>query len=168
VNHPPAIRPASRRRPRRHSHGQATFEFAFAGVVFLVLLFTIMEMALAVLAYNSISFAVSEAVRYGSALPATATDLAPAAQNTAAGTSAVQAVAEAAASSVSLTAADIVVTWPSDSLYTGGTDVAITITYDFSLAIPRLPWQSLATHPASISLPLTVTAQMLCSQMPTT
>ena len=155
----PATETGPRPRPGRYSGGQGTVEFAFAGVMFLFLIFTIMEMALAVLAYNSICYAASEAARYGSALPPSGTTGVTVTQNSAGGTSAVEGVAEAAAASITLTASNFTVTWPSDSLFSGGTDVSVRITYNFALSIPGM---------TAVTLPLTATAQMLCSQQTTT
>jgi len=135
-------------RPGAYGRGQASVEFALAGVAFLLLLFAIMEMALAVLAYNTISFAASEAVRYGSAVQA-------ANQNTASTNTAIQNVAIAAAPDLNLTSGNVAVTWSTDSLITSRNDIAVTISYNYPLSIPFLK---------ATTLPLTSTSKMMASQ----
>jgi Flp pilus assembly protein TadG len=149
---------ARRLLPRRYTPAQSSVEFAGAAIVLIILMFSIMEMALAVLAYNTISFAAAEGARYGSALP-------DASQNSSIGTPAVQAIVQAQAPSLGLTTADIVVTWPTDTVLNNGRlDVSVQVNYSFMVSIPRMPWRSLASQPASVTLPLTSTAEMMCSQ----
>jgi len=144
--------------PRRYTPAQSSVEFAGAAIVLIILMFSIMEMALAILAYNTISFAASEGARYGSALPNTS-------QNASTGTPAVQAVVQAQAPSLGLTTAQIVVTWPTDTVLNNGRlDVSVQVNYSFVVSIPRMPWRSLASQPASVTLPLTATAEIMCSQ----
>ena len=119
-----------------------------AGVVFFMLIFGIMELALAVLAYNTIAYAASQGARYGSTLLDSS-------QN-ATGTAEVQATVEAAATSLNLTASNITVTWPADTIYGNSrNDVNVVVTYNYVFRIPGL---------ASYTLPLTSTAELMCSQ----
>ena len=133
----------------RASGGQGLVEFTMAGLIFLMLLFAIMELALAILTYNTLAFAATQGARYGSTL----TD---SNQNATNGTPAVQSVVEGAAPDLSLTASNITVTWPADTIYGNGrNDVSVAVTYNYTFRIPGL---------ASYTLPLTSTSELMCSQ----
>lgn len=135
--------------PGRYDRAQGTVEFAFCAVAVFLLLFGIMEMALAILAYNSISFAASEAARYGAAVQSSN-------QNTSSTNTAIQNVAIGAAPDIPLTASNIVVTWPSDSLMSGRVDINVAIAYNYPLSIPFMK------NPVTLSL--TATSTMMASQ----
>jgi Flp pilus assembly protein TadG len=49
---------------KRFQIGQAAVEFALAATIFLLLMFTIIEMGIVVYSYNTISHAARECVRY--------------------------------------------------------------------------------------------------------
>jgi len=136
---------------RRASAGQAMVEFTFTLGAFIVLTFAIFEMALAVLAYNSVSFAASEAARYAVALGPNSPNPATPAQ--------IEQVAISAGGGLNLTTSNVTVSWVSDPILTTREDVVVTVTYPYHVSIPFL-WP----HDISDSINLTSSAQMLASQ----
>jgi Flp pilus assembly protein TadG len=134
----------------RHSFGSGMVEFALGATLFLMLMFGIIEMAMVVYSYNTISHAARECVRYAivhsptGPNPATTTQIKDIAVS----------YADLPAPN-QLTASDVTVTWPADPNLPSEDDAQCTISLNYSLRIPFLP---------SKTLPLTATARMLVSQ----
>ncbi|MBV8452383.1 MAG: pilus assembly protein [Deltaproteobacteria bacterium] len=132
---------------RRDPAGQTFAEFALVGVVFLLLMFALMELATAVFDYTTICEAAREAVRYAiahsptSANPATNTQI--------------QQVAINAAPSLGLAATNVSVNWPADGNMPSKKDAQITISYPYKLRLPLM---------SPITLTLAATSQSLVSQ----
>jgi Flp pilus assembly protein TadG len=107
---------------------QAMVEFALVASVFLLLLFATMQLALAVLSYNSVSFAAREAARcamvHGPSSPNPAT------------TTQIQQIAINAAPSLNLSAGNVSVNWITDPNLPSKKDVQVQVTYTFQLQIP--------------------------------
>ena len=122
-------------------------EFALVASIFLLLLFATMQLSLAVLTYNTVSFAAREAARYGmvhgpsSPSPAT--------------TAEIQQIAINAAPSLGLSASNITVNWPTDPNLPSKQDVQVRISYSYQLQIPFAQ----AVTPNFVS-----TSQMLVAQ----
>jgi Flp pilus assembly protein TadG len=130
--------------------GEGGVEFALAATIFLLLSFAIIEMALAVYSYNTISNAARECVRYAIVHSPTGPSPATTAQ--------IKAVTVAYADLPSpnqLVASDVTVTWPADPNLPSSDDAQCIVALNYSLRIPFLP---------SKTLPLTATARMLVSQ----
>lgn len=114
---------------------------------FLLLLSAIMMMGEAVLAYNSMSSAAEEAVRYAvangpnSPLPAS--------------TSQIQQVAINTVPQIHLTASNVSVSWVTDANMVTRKDARVVVTYDFPL---KIPWMT------TVTLHLSATSQMMASQ----
>jgi Flp pilus assembly protein TadG len=125
-------------------------EFALSATVFLMLTFAIIEMAMVVYSYNTISHAARECVRYAIVHSPTGPNPATTAQ-----------IKNIAVSYADLPAPNqlmpsaITVTWPVDANLPSQQDAQCTISLNYSLRIPFLP---------SRTLPLTATARMLVSQ----
>ena len=135
-------------RPKhRNPAGQTFAEFALTAVVFLLLMFAVMEMAMAVFAYTTICEAAREAARYAIAHSSTSANPATNAQ--------IQQLAINAAPSLGLTATNVSVSWPADSNLPSKNDVQITISYPYTLRIPLI---------SPITLTLAATSQSLVSQ----
>jgi Flp pilus assembly protein TadG len=132
---------------RRHPAGQVISEFGVIAVVFVVLIFAVMEMAAAIFAYSTICEAAREAARYAIAHSPTSANPATNAQ--------IQQVAVNAAPTLGLSTSDVSVSWPADSNLPSKDDVKITISYSYSLSIPLIK---------PITLTLSSTAQSLVSQ----
>jgi Flp pilus assembly protein TadG len=139
--------PAAARYDRRLQNGATMVEFALVASAFFMLIFGVIQMALAVFAYNSLCDAAREAVRYamvhgpGSASPATTVQI--------------QQVAMNVAPNLNLQTSNITVSWPSDSNIASLKDAQVTITYNYSFRIPFM---------SAVTLPLTSSSQMLVSQ----
>jgi Flp pilus assembly protein TadG len=139
---------AAARYERRHwQRGATMVEFGLIASAFFMLIFGVIQMALAVFAYNSLCDAAREAARYAmvhgpsSANPAT--------------TSQIQQVAMNVAPNLNLQTSNITVSWPSDSNLPSLKDAQVTITYNYSFRIPFM---------SAVTLPLTSSSQMLVSQ----
>ncbi|HKV55565.1 MAG TPA: TadE/TadG family type IV pilus assembly protein [Candidatus Binataceae bacterium] len=131
----------------RQASGQALLEFAGIVTTFLLVIFTIIEMGLALYSYNTICEASREAARYAAIHSPTSAN--PAANAT------IQQVAINAASGVTLASSNVTVSWPHDPNMPAYNDAQIQITYNYSLSIPFI---------APVTLPLTSTSRMLVSQ----
>ena len=131
---------------RRRRAGQAVIEFALSGMLFLILLLTIMDMAYAVFSYTTICAAARAAVRYaivhGPSSPSPATD------------AQIQQVALNAAPGVALVLSEVTVTWPTDPNLSTKKDAQVKIVHLYKL-------QALV---APVSLNLSSTSRMLVSQ----
>jgi len=125
-------------------------EFAMAATVFLLLMFAIIELAMVVYSYNSISHAARECVRYAIVHSPTGPDPST--------TSQIQKVTVLYADLPApnqLLPGDVNVTFPADPNLPSEQDAQCTVSLNYSLRIPFLP---------SKTLPLTATARMLVSQ----
>jgi Flp pilus assembly protein TadG len=127
--------------------GQTFAEFALVAVVFLLLMFALIEMAEAVFAYTTVCEAAREAARYAMAHSPTSANPATNAQ--------IQQVAMNAAPSLGLTTTEVNVSWPADSNLPSKDDAQITISYPYTLRIPLM---------SPITLTLAATSQMLIAQ----
>ena len=134
----------------KRSRATGVVEFAMGATIFLMLMFTIIEMAMVVYSYNTISHAARECVRYAIVHSPTGPNPATTAQ--------IKNVAVSYADLPApnqLTASEVTVTWPADPNLPSSDDAQCTIALNYSLRIPFLP---------SRTLPLTATARMLVSQ----
>jgi Flp pilus assembly protein TadG len=130
--------------------GQAMVEFAMAATIFLLLMFAIIELAMVVYSYNTISHAARECVRYAIVHSPTGPDPST--------TSQIQKVTVLYADLPApnqLVPGDVSVTFPADPNLPSEQDAQCTVSLNYSLRIPFLP---------SKTLPLTATARMLVSQ----
>ncbi len=134
----------------KRSLGTGVVEFAMGATIFLMLMFAIIELAMVVYSYNTISHAARECVRYAIVHSPTGPNPATIAQikNVAVSYAGLPAPNQ-------LTASDVTVTWPADPNLPSSDDAQCTIALNYSLRIPFLP---------SKTLPLTTTARMLVSQ----
>lgn len=125
-------------------------EFAMAATVFLLLMFAIIELAMVVYSYNTISHAARECVRYAIVHSPTGPDPSS--------TSQIQKVTVLYADLPApnqLVPGDVSVTFPADPNLPSEQDAQCTVSLNYSLRIPFLP---------SKTLLLTATARMLVSQ----
>jgi Flp pilus assembly protein TadG len=130
--------------------GTGAVEFALAATAFLLLTFSIIEMALLVYSYNTISHAARECVRYAIVHSPTGPNPATASQ--------IQNITIGYADLPSpnqLTASGVAVTWPADPSLPSQQDAQCSISLNYVLRIPFLPL---------VTLPLSATARMLVSQ----
>jgi hypothetical protein len=127
--------------------GQTMVEFMLSAALLLTLVFGIMEMALMVFNYNSISNAARETARY--AIAAGPNSPSPAS------TSQIQAFAMKSAPSLKLTASDVNVSWITDPNLSSRQDAKITVSHTYPLSVPFL---------LKVNLKLTSTSQMMASQ----
>jgi Flp pilus assembly protein TadG len=137
-------------RRANYASGSGMVEFALGGTVFFLLTFAIIELALVVYSYNTISHAARECVRY--AIVHSPTGPNPAT------TSQIQNVTISYADLPSpnqLTASAITVTWPADSNLPLKDAAQCSIALNYLLQVPFL---------ASATIPLTASARMLVSQ----
>jgi Flp pilus assembly protein TadG len=125
-------------------------EFAMGATIFLMLMFAIIEMAMVVYSYNTISHAARECVRYAIVHSPTGPNPATTSQikNITVGYADLPAPNQ-------LTPSAVTVTWPNDPNLPSQQDAQCSISLNYSLRIPFLP---------SKTLPLTATARMLVSQ----
>jgi Flp pilus assembly protein TadG len=132
---------------RTESEGQVMVEFAMVVSVFLLMLFGIMMMTMAVSNYNTVSSAAREAVRYAivhspnSASPATNAQIQQIAYNNA----------------VNLNSSKMTVTvsWPADAKLTSQLDAQVSVSYQYSLHVPFM---------SALTMTVASTSQMLVSQ----
>ena len=130
--------------------GQGAVEFALAATVFLLLTFAIIEMAMVVYSYNTISHAARECVRYAIVHSPTGPSPATAAQ--------IEATTVAYADLPApnqLTSSNVTISWPADPNMPSLHDAQCSISLNYSLGVPFLPRKTLT---------LTATARMLVSQ----
>jgi Flp pilus assembly protein TadG len=127
--------------------GQTMIEFMLSAALLLALVFGIMEMALVVFTYNTISNAAREATRY--AIAAGPNSPAPAS------TSQIQAFAMSCAPSLKLSASDVDVRWIPDPNLSSRQDAIIKVSHTYPVSVPFLP---------KVNLTLTSTSQMMASQ----
>jgi Flp pilus assembly protein TadG len=129
----------------RHCAGQAMAEFAMTATVFLLLLFAIMQMAMAVNAYNNVATAAREAARYAivhsptSAVPESTSNIAAVAVNYA----------------PFLSTSDVAVSFPSDTELPSQNDALVQITHTYPLTVPFM---------SPINLKFSSSSRMLVSQ----
>ena len=126
---------------------QTMVEFALVASVFLVLLFAIMQLAIAVLSYNMVSFAAREAARYAMVRGPNSPNPATTAQ--------IQQIAINAAPNLNLSTSNISVNWVTDPNLPSKQDVQIQITYSLPLQIP---------FTKAVTANFVSTSQMLVSQ----
>ena len=135
---------------KRCQTGQGMVEFAMAASVFLMLTFAIIELAMVVYSYNSISHAARECVRYAilhsptGPNPSTTSQI----QNVTVQYAHVPAPNQ-------LVPGDITITFPADPNLLTQKDAQCNVSLNYTLRLPFLP---------SKTLPLTATARMLVSQ----
>jgi len=122
-------------------------EFAMLATSFLLLMFAVMQYALATFAYNSVAEAASEGVRYAAVHSPTSPNPATTAQ--------IQAVAAAAAPSLTPASVTVTASYVADPTESTHNDAKVVVSYPYTLAIPFI---------SSISLTFTSTAQMIVSQ----
>jgi Flp pilus assembly protein TadG len=137
-------------RGKRFRTGQGMVEFAMAASVFLMLTFAIIELAMVVYSYNSISHAARECVRYVIVHSPTGPNPST--------TSQIQNVTVLYAhlpTPNQLEPADITITFPADPNLPTQKDAQCSVSLNYTLRLPFLP---------SKTLPLTATARMLVSQ----
>jgi len=143
----------------RRTGGQTAVEFACSATVLLLLLFGIMMSAQAVMAYNSMSAAAEEAVRYAVAYgpnspnPANADTIEGKAINIAPQLNLTKTTFDANGHVIH--AGNVTATWVTDSNMATRQDAKVVVNYDFPL---KIPFMSLAT------LHLSATSQMMASQ----
>jgi Flp pilus assembly protein TadG len=135
------------------SRGQAAMEFAVSATALLLLMSAMMIMGEAVMAYNSMSSAAEEAVRYAVANGPNSPN--PASQTT------IEQVAVNVAPQLHLTATNgnttgnVTSSWITDTHISTREDAKVVINYNYTL---KIPFVSLAT------LHLSATSQMMASQ----
>ena len=134
----------------KRNPGAGMVEFAMGATVFLMLMFTIIELGMVVYSYNTISHAARECVRY--AIVHSPTGPNPATTSQIKNTTVTYADLPAPNQ---LVPGDVTVSWPADPNLPSSGDAQCTIALNYSLRIPFLP---------SKTLPLTATARMLVSQ----
>lgn len=122
-------------------------EFALIASAFFILSFGIIEMASAVMAYNSVCDAAREAVRYAIVHSPTSANPATTAQ--------IQQVAMNVAPNLGITQSQVTVTFPADSNLPSMTDAEVQISYPYTITIPFIP---------NMSVTLSATSRMLVSQ----
>jgi Flp pilus assembly protein TadG len=132
------------------SSGTTMVEFAMGATIFFMLMFAIIELAMVVYSYNTISHAARECVRYAIVHSPTGPD--PVTTTQIKGITVGYADLPAPNQ---LVPGDVTVTWPADPNLPSSDDAQCTIALNYSLRIPFLP---------SKTLPLTATARMLVSQ----
>jgi len=134
-------------RKMRFGAAQTLIEFALVASLFLLILFATLQLALAVLTYNSVCFAAQEAARYGmvhgpnSPNPATTTQI--------------QQIAINAAPSLNLSASNITVNWVADPNLPSKQDVQVKVSYTYPIQIPFV---------TPVTANFVTTSQMLVSQ----
>lgn len=135
----------------RHSSasgvGQAMTEFLAIATALFIVMFALMNLGSAVYAYNTVSNATREAVRYAIVHSPTSADPATTAE--------IQQVAINYAIDLNLTQSDVLVSWPPDPFIAKKNDAQVQISYPYRLDIPFLK---------PVVLTLTSTSRMLVSQ----
>ena len=138
---------------KKREKGQTLTEFALVATVFLLLIFSIMQMANAIYAYNTICSAAQAAVRYGVVHPPASTS----SSDVSSASSAVQTQAIQAAPGLNSSNLTVNVSWPTDAQNSNDQDAKVQISYNYTVSIPFM---------SSVTLPLTTTSQMMVSQNP--
>jgi Flp pilus assembly protein TadG len=123
-------------------------EFGLVAGLFFLLVFGIIEMAIVIYQYTTISMAAREAVRYAVAHSPTSENPAGSGSNP---TVASVAINEA----TFLSAGDVTVTYPADAALPTQKDAQVTITHTYSQYIPGM---------SPLTFTLTSSSQMLVSQ----
>lgn len=131
----------------RWSAAQSLVEFALVASIFLLLLFAILQLSLAVLTYNTVCFAAREAARYGMVHGPNSPNPATNAQ--------IQQIAINAAPSLNLQASNITVNWVTDPNLPSKQDVQVKVTYSYAIQIPFV---------TPVTANFVTTSQMLVSQ----
>jgi len=134
-------------RKRTREAGTTMAEFALVASAFFMLSFGIMEMASAVMAYNSVGDAAREAVRYAVVHSPTSANPATTAQ--------IQQVAINVAPNLGIRQSQVTVSFPTDSNLPSMKDAEVQISYPYSISIPFI---------SAMSVTLTTTSRMLVSQ----
>lgn len=134
-------------RKMRWSAAQSLVEFALVASIFLLLLFAILQLSLAVLTYNTVCFAAREAARYGMVHGPNSPNPATNAQ--------IQQIAINAAPSLNLQASNITVNWVTDPNLPSKQDVQVKVTYSYAIQIPFV---------TPVTANFVTTSQMLVSQ----
>jgi Flp pilus assembly protein TadG len=135
----------------RRSPGQTLLEFALTAGAFLLLMFGIMEMAMAVNAYNNISTAAREAARYAMVhSPTSNNDPCP----TGTGVQCPAVQAQAVSYAPFLSTSDVSATFSNPSSSTSDYAVVV-ITHTYPLSVPFM---------TTVNLNLTSSSTMLVSQ----
>jgi len=133
----------------RKSAGQAMAEFAVVAAAFLLLIFGIMEMGLAVNAYNDVSTAAREAARY-------AVVHSPTSANNPSTTPPYSDIQQQAVGYAPfLSTSDVTVSFPADAQLTTQKDALVQITHSYPLNIPFM---------SAVNLQLSASSRMLVSQ----
>jgi Flp pilus assembly protein TadG len=131
------------------SAGQAMAEFAVVAAAFLLLLLGIMEMALAVNAYNDVSTAAREAARY-------AVVHSPTSNNNPSTTPPYSDIQQQAVNYAPfLSTSDVTVSFPADAQIPAQKDALVQITHTYPLNIPFM---------SAVNLQLSSSSRMLVSQ----
>ena len=125
--------------------GQAMAEFAVVASTFFLLLFGIIEMAIVVFRYNTVSAAAREAARY--AVVHNPTSLNPAS------TADIKAIAVSYAPFLSTD--EVTVTFPADPTLPTQKDAVVSISHNYTQTVPFM---------SAVPLTLTSSSQMLVSQ----
>ncbi len=134
-------------RGRQACAGQTTVEFASVVMVFLMIAFVTMKLALAVYNYNMICSAAREAARYAITHGPNSPNPASIAE--------IQQVAVDAAPGLSLSASNVTVNWLNGPSLPSRKDAQVQVTYPYTLRLPFM---------ASRTLTLRSTSQMLAAQ----
>ncbi|MBF6571254.1 MAG: pilus assembly protein [Candidatus Binataceae bacterium] len=132
---------------RSYRAGQTLLEFALAATLLFLLIFGIMEMALAVYSYNTVCSAAREAVRY--AIVHSPTGPNPST------TSQIQQVAIDYAVDLNPKQLTVNVSWPNDANLPSQADAQVQVSYHYQLQIPSV---------SPVTLTLSSTSRMLVSQ----
>lgn len=137
--------PASRRRSRRGERGETLLEFAFASVIFFLVVFGTLEFGHAIWQYNLVSDLAQEGARWASVRGSTSSTPASAAD--------VQTYVRSRAYGLNVTVSTTPV--PSTMSGNGTNVVAVTVQQNFSLAVPFL---------SANTIPMSSTARMVMSR----
>ena len=141
------------------SRGQSALEFSIIATAFLLMTSGVMMGAEAVMAYNSMSAAAEEAVRY--AVANGPNSPVPASQT------AIEAIAASVAPQLHLTqttfdshgnvasSGNVTATWVTDSNIATRKDARVVVSYNFPIKIPFM---------STVTLHLSATSQMMASQ----
>lgn len=137
--------PASRRRSRRGERGETLLEFAFASVVFFLVVFGTLEFGHAIWQYNLVSDLAQEGARWASVRGSTSSS--PASEQD------VEDFVRTRAYGLQVEVTAVPV--PSTMAGNGTNVVAVTVQQNFSLAVPFL---------SSNTIPMSSTARMVMSR----
>jgi Flp pilus assembly protein TadG len=131
----------------RDPSGQTMVEFALVASVFLLLLFAIMQVALAVYNYNTVCSVAREAVRYAMVHSPSSTNPASDSQ--------IQQIAVNNAVGLDSSRLTVTVSWPANASLPLQKDAQVKVSYQYQLNIPFM---------APLSLTFASTSEMLVSQ----